>query len=84
MDSDDVAAIERLIAKDEIIDLVHRYSYCVDHRLTTRLSNSSLRTVWSTTDREFRPCDPGRVSAACSNIPIVALPQRATTMRTFS
>ena len=27
------AAIARLIAKDEIIDLVHRYSYCVDHRL---------------------------------------------------
>jgi hypothetical protein len=33
MDSDDTAAIGRLIAKDEIIDLVHRYSYCVDHRL---------------------------------------------------
>ena len=33
MDSDKGAAIERLIAKDEIIDLVHRYSYCVDHRL---------------------------------------------------
>jgi 3-phenylpropionate/cinnamic acid dioxygenase small subunit len=33
MDSDEVAAIARLIAKDEIIDLVHRYSYCVDHRL---------------------------------------------------
>jgi 3-phenylpropionate/cinnamic acid dioxygenase small subunit len=33
MDSHQVAAIERLIAKDEIIDLIHRYSYCVDHRL---------------------------------------------------
>ena len=33
MNSDDAAAIGRLIAKDEIIDLVHRYSYCVDHRL---------------------------------------------------
>jgi hypothetical protein len=33
MEGDRVAAIERLIAKDEIIDLVHRYSYCVDHRL---------------------------------------------------
>ena len=33
MDGDDAAAIGRLIAKDEIIDLVHRYSYCVDHRL---------------------------------------------------
>jgi 3-phenylpropionate/cinnamic acid dioxygenase small subunit len=33
MDSNDAAAIGRLIAKDEIMDLVHRYSYCVDHRL---------------------------------------------------
>jgi 3-phenylpropionate/cinnamic acid dioxygenase small subunit len=33
MDSENAAAIERLIAKDEIIDLVHRYSYGVDHRL---------------------------------------------------
>ena len=33
MDSNEVSAIERLIAKDEIVDLVHRYSYCVDHRL---------------------------------------------------
>jgi 3-phenylpropionate/cinnamic acid dioxygenase small subunit len=33
MDSDEIAAIKRLIAKDEIIDLVHCYSYCVDHRL---------------------------------------------------
>lgn len=33
MDDDAAAAIARLIAKDEIIDLVHRYSYCVDHRL---------------------------------------------------
>ena len=33
MDSDAVAAVGRLVAKDEIIDLVHLYSYCVDHRL---------------------------------------------------
>ncbi len=33
MDSDNAAAVGRLIAKDEIVDLVHRYSYCVDHRL---------------------------------------------------
>jgi len=33
MDNDDDAAIQRLIDKDQIIDLVHRYSYCVDHRL---------------------------------------------------
>jgi 3-phenylpropionate/cinnamic acid dioxygenase small subunit len=33
MDGDDAAAVRRLIDKDQIIDLVHRYSYCVDHRL---------------------------------------------------
>ncbi len=33
MDNDDAAALQRLIDKDEIIELVHRYSYCVDHRL---------------------------------------------------
>jgi len=26
-------AVRRLIDKDEIVDLVHQYSYCVDHRL---------------------------------------------------
>jgi len=25
--------LQRLVDKDEIVDLVHRYSYCVDHRL---------------------------------------------------
>jgi SnoaL-like protein len=33
MDGDDAAVIERLVAKDEIVDLIHRYSYCVDHGL---------------------------------------------------
>jgi 3-phenylpropionate/cinnamic acid dioxygenase small subunit len=31
MDAESV--LRRLVDKDEIIDLVHRYSYCVDHRL---------------------------------------------------
>ena len=31
--SEDAAAVRRLIDKDQIIDLVHRYSYYVDHRL---------------------------------------------------
>jgi hypothetical protein len=26
-------AVRRLLDKDEIVELVHRYSYCVDHRL---------------------------------------------------
>jgi 3-phenylpropionate/cinnamic acid dioxygenase small subunit len=33
MSSDDAAAVQQLIDKDQIVDLVHRYSYCVDHRL---------------------------------------------------
>jgi hypothetical protein len=32
MTADELAALRRLVDKDEIIDLVHRYSYCVDHR----------------------------------------------------
>jgi len=33
MDRDVEDAVRQLIDKDQIIDLVHRYSYCVDHRL---------------------------------------------------
>jgi 3-phenylpropionate/cinnamic acid dioxygenase small subunit len=33
MDVDLEAAVKRLVDKDQIIDLVHRYSYGVDHRL---------------------------------------------------
>jgi 3-phenylpropionate/cinnamic acid dioxygenase small subunit len=29
----DIAGVQRLLDKDQIIDLVHQYSYCVDHRL---------------------------------------------------
>ncbi len=30
-------AIRRLLDKDEIVDLVHRYSHCVDHKLYDEL-----------------------------------------------
>jgi 3-phenylpropionate/cinnamic acid dioxygenase small subunit len=33
MTTDELTALRRLVDKDEIVDLVHRYSYCVDHRL---------------------------------------------------
>jgi 3-phenylpropionate/cinnamic acid dioxygenase small subunit len=33
MVSDESVSIRQLIDKDQIIDLVHEYSYCVDHRL---------------------------------------------------
>ena len=38
MGGDDRDALRRLIDKDEIIDLVHRYSYCVDHKLYDELA----------------------------------------------
>jgi 3-phenylpropionate/cinnamic acid dioxygenase small subunit len=31
--NDDIDGVRRLLDKDQIIDLVHRYSYYVDHRL---------------------------------------------------
>ena len=43
--SDEAAAIRQLIDKDQIIDLVHEYSYRVDHRGTTKSSNSSPKTA---------------------------------------
>ena len=33
MNRDESSALRRLVDKDAIIDVVHRYSYCVDHRL---------------------------------------------------
>jgi SnoaL-like domain len=33
MTTDELTALRRLVDKDRIIDLVHSYSYCVDHRL---------------------------------------------------
>jgi SnoaL-like domain len=33
MVTDEQNALRRLLDKDSIVDLVHRYSYCVDHRL---------------------------------------------------
>jgi 3-phenylpropionate/cinnamic acid dioxygenase small subunit len=33
MNADESRALHRLVDKDAIVDLVHRYSFCVDHRL---------------------------------------------------
>jgi hypothetical protein len=33
MNTEMSSVVRRLLDKDEIVDLVHRYSYCVDHRL---------------------------------------------------
>jgi ketosteroid isomerase-like protein len=33
MDTEEQTALRRLLDKDSIVELVHRYSYCVDHRL---------------------------------------------------
>jgi SnoaL-like domain len=37
MGMDVTAVVRRLADKDEIVDLVHRYSYCVDHRMYDEL-----------------------------------------------
>nr|WP_323747357.1 nuclear transport factor 2 family protein [Catenulispora rubra] len=36
--SEDHPALRRLLDKDALVDLVHRYSYCVDHQLSDELS----------------------------------------------
>jgi hypothetical protein len=33
MTTDELNVLRNLVDKDEIVDLIHRYSYCVDHRL---------------------------------------------------
>jgi ketosteroid isomerase-like protein len=38
MGTDEQGALRRLVDKDEIIDLVRRYSYCVDHKLYDELA----------------------------------------------
>ena len=77
------AAVERLIDKDEIIDLVHRYSYCVDHRLYDEVVE--LFTEDCVVD--YGPgIPPVRSRAGLRQMfghpDAVALPQRATTMPT--
>jgi ketosteroid isomerase-like protein len=39
MVTDEQNALRRLLDKDSIVDLVHRYSYCVDHRLYDEVVN---------------------------------------------
>ncbi len=39
MDTDERTALRRLLDKDSIVDLVHRYSYCVDHQLYDEVVN---------------------------------------------
>jgi hypothetical protein len=45
MDSEDAAALPRLSHKDQIIHLMHRYSYRVDHSLYDEVVTLSPRTV---------------------------------------
>ena len=82
MDNDVESAVWQLIDKDQIIDLVHRYSYCVDHRLYDEVVE--LFTEDCVVDYgPGSPClsAPGLTSGRCSDIPAV-LPQQVTTMPT--
>jgi hypothetical protein len=59
MVSDEAASSRQLIDKDQIIDLVHEYSYCVDHRrydevvelFTTSHHNANVLVVLDGADR---------------------------------
>ena len=68
MDEEAEAAVGRLIAKDEIVDLVHRYSYGVDHRRYDEVVELFTEDAWS-----IRPGVPtlqsGLDSGGCSDIP---------------
>lgn len=55
MNVDVPSVVRRLLDKDEIIDLVHRYSYCVDHRLYDEVA--SLFTEDCVVD--YGPAFPG-------------------------
>lgn len=39
MTTEDQVALQRLLDKDSIVDLVHRYSYCVDHQLYDEIAD---------------------------------------------
>ena len=83
MDNDVESAVRQLIDKDQIIDLVHRYSYCVDHRLYDEV-------VELFTEDCVVDYGPGIAMLIRSRSglrqmfghPEAVLPQQATTMRT--
>ena len=81
MDSDNTGAIARLIDKDQIIDLVHEYSYFVDHGLYDDVVE--LFTEDCMVDYGIAPrCILGPVSGGCSDTLEGDLPPPATTTRT--
>ena len=72
MVTDEQAALRRLVDKDSIVDLVHRYSYCVDHRLYDEVVE--LFTEDCTVD--YGPgwppvrtrCTPSNVQSSCRRV----------------
>ncbi len=82
MDNDEAAAIGRLIAKDEITELVHRYSYCVDHRLYDEVVELFTEDCVVDYGPEYRTVRSRADLRRMLENPEGNLLQRATTMRT--
>jgi SnoaL-like domain len=80
---DQQQALSRLIAKDEIVDLVDRYSYCVDHRLYDEVVPLLTDDCAVDYGPGFGPPVHGQV-ALRKMFPPAASPRRATTTRMSS
>ena len=84
MASDEHGALRRLLDKDEIVDLVHRYSYCVDHRLYDEVAALFTEDCVVDYGPAFARCAVAPRCARCSGTRVVVSRQRATTTRTSS
>ena len=81
MVSDEAAAIRQLIDKDQIVDLVHEYSYCVDHRRYDEVVELFTEDCVVDYGRASRPCVLGPGCERCSGTRRTS-PRPVTTTRT--
>ena len=84
MATDEHAALRRLMDKDEIVDLVHRYSYGVDHRLYDEVAELFTEDCMVDYGPAFAPVRGRACCARCSGTLASATRRRATTTRTSS
>jgi len=84
MVSDEADSIRQLIDKDQIIDLVHEYSYCVDHRLYDDVVELFTEDCVVDYAPGIAPVRSRAGSERCSDTREGASPRPATTTRTCS
>ena len=85
MVTDEHGAVRRLLDKDEIVDLVHRYSYCVDHRLYDEVAELFTDDCVVDYGPAFAPrCAVVSLCARCSVARVSVSSRRAITTRTSS